>query len=207
MKDYSQYGESKILYEIFEKIGTENKFVVEFGASDGFWLSNARMFIEMGWDSLQMDGITEPVNGVKHEFITKENINTILEKYNVPKKLDLISIDIDGNDYWVWKELKFEPNVVIIEYNSNFSIDESFTLKYDENHNFEKSGGFYSASAKCLVDLGKTKGYFLYKEINHTNLIFVKDKFKNILEEYDYRNINLPKLHHGGKNLDKFIKI
>jgi len=148
MKDYSQYGESKILFEIFEKIGTENKFVVEFGASDGFWLSNARMFIEMGWDSLQMDGITEPKNGVKHEFITKENINTLLEKYSVPKNLDLMSIDIDGNDYWVWKELTYEPNVVIIEYNSNFDINESYTLIYDANHDFKKSGGFYSASVK-----------------------------------------------------------
>jgi hypothetical protein len=207
MKDYSQYGESKILFEIFEKIGTENKFVVEFGASDGFWLSNARMFIEMGWDSLQMDGITEPKNGVKHEFITKENINALLEKYSVPKNLDLISIDIDGNDYWVWKELTYNPNVVIIEYNSNFDINESYTLSYDANHDFKKSGGFYSASVKCLVDLGNSKGYFLHKEINHTNLIFIKNKFKNILDEYDYKNIKLPKLQHGGKNLEKFIKI
>lgn len=207
MEDYSQYGESKILLDIFEKIGIENKYSVEFGAWDGYWLSNTRMFIDMGWDSLQMDGLKDPKNGVKHEFITKENINDLFKKYYVPKNFDLLSIDIDGNDYWVWKELSYNPNVVIIEYNSNFDINESYTLKYDPHHDFNKSGGFYSASIKALVDLGKEKGYFLHKEISYTNLIFVKNKFKNILPEFDYKTLKLPKKDHGGKNLKKFIKI
>lgn len=207
MKDYSQYGESKILLELFEKIGTHNKYVVEFGAWDGFWLSNARMFIEMGWDSLQMDGLKNPKNGVKNEFITMENINNTFEKYSVPKKFDLLSIDIDGNDYWVWKVLNYEPNVVIIEYNSNFNTDESYVLKYNPNHNFNDSGGFYSASIKSMVDLANEKGYFLYKEISFTNLIFVKNDYKNILPEFDYTDVKLPKHQHGGKDLEKFIKL
>lgn len=207
MIDYSQNGESKILLEIFEKIGTINKFVVEFGASDGYWLSNARMLIEKGWDSLQMEGISESKNGVKSEFITKDNINELLKKYNVPYEFDLISIDIDGNDYWIWKELDFEPNIVIIEYNSNFSTDESYALIYNEKHDFNISGGYYSASIKCLCDLATKKGYFLHKEVNYTNLIFAKNKYKNILSELDYKKIILPKYNHGGKNLDKFIEI
>ena len=207
MEDYSQHGESKILLEIFEKIGTENKYVVEFGASDGFWLSNARMFINMGWDSLLMDGIENPKNGVNSEFITAENINTIFEKYSVPKKFDLLSIDIDGNDYWVWKELKYEPNVVIIEYNSNFDVNENYVLSYNPKHDFHESGGYYSASVKSLVELGKSKGYFLHMEVSFVNLIFVKNTFKNKLSEFDYKQLNLPKPIHGGKNLEKFINI
>jgi hypothetical protein len=206
MEDYSQYGESKILLEIFEKIGTENNYVVEFGASDGFWLSNARMFINMGWDSLLMDGIEDPNNGVNREFITAENINELFEKYSVPKKFDLLSIDIDGNDYWVWKELKYEPNVVIIEYNSNFDVNENYVLSYNPKHNFYESGGYYSASVMALVELGKKKGYFLHREVSFTNLIFVKDTFKNELLEFDYKQLNLPEPNHGGKNLEKFIK-
>jgi hypothetical protein len=206
MEDYSQYGESKILLEIFEKIGTENNYVVEFGASDGFWLSNARMFINMGWDSLLMDGIEDPKNGVNREFITAENINELFEKYSVPKKFDLLSIDIDGNDYWVWKELKYEPNVVIIEYNSNFDVNENYVLSYNPKHNFYESGGYYSASVMALVELGKKKGYFLHREVSFTNLIFVKDTFKNELLEFDYKQLNLPEPNHGGKNLEKFIK-
>ena len=207
MVDYSQYGESKILLEIFESIGTENKYVVEFGASDGFWLSNARMFIELGWDSLLMDGIAEPKNGVKREFITSENINELFSRYSVPKIFDLLSIDIDGNDYWVWKNIEYSPNVVIIEYNSNFNVNEKYVLRYDPKHDFHESGGYYSASIKSLVELSKEKGYFLHKEVSYTNLIFVKDKFKDVLTELDYRTIDLPKLNHGGKNLEKFIKL
>lgn len=207
MKDYSQYGESKILHEIFEKIGTINKYVVEFGAWDGYHLSNARFFIDMGWDSLLMDGLKEPKNGVFTEFITMENINNIFEKYSVPEKFDLLSIDIDGNDYWVWKTLSYEPNVVIIEYNSNFNNDESFVLKYNPNHNFSESGGYYSASIKALVDLAKEKGYFLCKEVSFTNLIFIKNEFKELIEEFDYKMVNLPMHQHGGKNLEKFLKI
>lgn len=206
MKDYSQYGESKILYELFEKIKVEKKFAVEFGASDGYWLSNIRMFMDIGWDGLQLEGISEPKNGVKNEFITKENINEIFSKYNVPKVFDLLSIDLDGNDFWIWKELNYEPNVVIIEYNSNFNVDESYSLIYNPTHNFYESGGFYSASAKAFNKLAIEKGYFLYKEVSFTNLIFVKNKFKNIVDEFDYKLIK-PRFDHGGKDLSKFIEI
>jgi hypothetical protein len=83
MKDYSQYGESKLIYDILNKIGTLNRYAVEFGASDGYWLSNIRMFLEDGWNGLQMEGGTKSgVNGVVNEFITKENINFLLDKYN-----------------------------------------------------------------------------------------------------------------------------
>ena len=207
MRDYSQYGESTIINEIFKKIGTINNFVVEFGASDGFWLSNARMFIEMGWGSLQMDGLKTPINDVKSEFITAENINDIFEKYNVPSNFDLLSIDIDGNDYWVWKNLNYNPNVVIIEYNSNFDLTESYVLKYNPKHIFSTENGYYSASLKALVKLGAEKGYFLHKEVAHTNLIFVKKDLKNYIEECDYNNIDLPKHNHSGKNLSKFDEI
>jgi hypothetical protein len=207
MNDYSQYGESKILLDIFEKIGTEIKYVVEFGASDGFWLSNARAFIDLGWDFLLMDGKDNPKNKVKQEFITAENINNLFEKYSVPKKFDLLSIDIDGNDYWVWKELKYDPNVVIIEYNSNFNVNENYVLNYNPNHNFYDSGGYYSASVKSLVELAKEKGYFLHMEVSFTNLIFVKNIFKDILSEFDYKSLNLPVHNHGGKNLEKFINL
>jgi len=207
MKDYSQNGESKILLEIFQVIGILNNFVVEFGASDGFWLSNARMFIEMGWNYLQMDGLKNSNSDVKKEFITKENINQLFIKYNVPKKFDLLSIDIDGNDYWIWKEIDFNPNVVIIEYNSNFNVNESFVLRYNPKHNFSESGGFYSASVKAMVDLGKEKGYFLYKEISHTNLIFIKKEFSALLPELDYKKLDLPKSNHGGRNVEKFVEL
>lgn len=207
MKDYSQYGESTIISNIFDKIGTINNFCVEFGASDGYWLSNVRMFIERGWDFIQMDYNNKENNEVKNEFITVENINDLFFKYSVPKKFDLLSIDMDGNDYWIWKEIDYEPSVVIIEYNSNFSHDDCVSLEYDSNHTFDGTYA-YSASLKALKKLGEIKGYFLHKEVAFTNLIFIKNDFKNLLEEMDTSSIDLPFYHHEQtlKN-KKFIKV
>lgn len=207
MKDYSQHRESKILYDIFQKINPINKFAVEFGASDGQWLSNIKMFLNLGWDGLQMEGSDNLGNNVKKEFITKENINELFEKYQVPKEFDLLSIDIDGNDYWVWKELEYFPPVVIIEYNSNFSLDESYVIKYKPNHEFKKDNKSYSASLLALKSLGESKGYFLSHEIKYCNLIFIKNEYKNLFSELDLSKIKLPFKQHNGKNIDDFVKI
>jgi hypothetical protein len=207
MKDYSQYGESSMLLEIFNKIGIINNYAVEFGASDGYWLSNIRMFIDQGWNYLQMDTDPKEGIGIKKEFITAENINEILDKHKVPVTFDLLSIDIDGNDYWVWKEIKRKPSIVIIEYNSNFSIDESVALEYNPSHSWDRTFA-YSASISALKKLGQDKGYFLHKEVSFTNLIFIDNKFKDLLEELDIYTLKLPFHHHDqilvGK---KFIKV
>lgn len=207
MKDHSQYGESTIISNIFNKIGNINKFCVEFGASDGYWLSNVRMFIEDGWDFIQMDYNNKGNKEVKEEFITAENINDLFKKYSVPKKFDLLSIDMDGNDYWIWEKIEYDPSVVVIEYNSNFSHEDSVSLEYNPNHTFDGTYA-YSASLKALKNLGERKGYFLNNEVAFTNLIFVKKEFKNLLSELNSDIINLPFHHHEQKLKNKkFIKV
>ena len=197
MKDYSQHGESIILKEIIEKIGEENKFCVEFGASDGYWFSNVRMFLDNGWNGLQMDGGSKAgVNGVHKEFITKDNINDLFDKYSVPNTFDILSIDIDGNDYWVWDEINRNPNVVIIEYNSNFDIDTSVSLEYNESHSFDGTHA-YSASFKALCSLAEKKGYYLYSEVAYCNLIFINKKFIDKSPSiFDKSLLNLPRYQH-----------
>lgn len=209
MIDYSQAGESKLLWEIFEKIGTRSKFAVEFGASDGYWLSNIRMFLENGWTGLQMEGISNVKNGVVSEFITKDNINFLLKKHGVPDNFDLLSIDIDGNDYWIWKCLIYSPTVVIIEYNCNFHKDISVALEYDENHTFDGTYA-YSASFKAYEKLAKQKGYYFYGETRHTNLIFVKNEYSSSLGVHSSTaNINLLPIKDHGQSLNgkKFIEV
>ena len=207
MNDYSQNGEGKILYEILSIIPDKKNFVVEFGAGDGYWFSNTRGLIELGWDSLQMDGISEPKNNVKQEFITKENINDLFKKYNVPHEFDLLSIDIDGNDYWVWESLEYSPSVVIIEYNSNFDLNESYTLRYNPSHNFHTDGNAFGASLIALKKLGESKGYFLHLEVNYMNLIFIKNQYKHLFSEIDLSTVQLPLRVHRGKQIEYFTNI
>jgi hypothetical protein len=213
MRDYSQYGESTIIKGIFEKIGTINNFAVEFGAGDGYRLSNVRGFLDSGWTGLQMEGGIDGSygkisNGVQCEFITAENINSLFDKYNVPSEFDLLSIDIDGNDYWVWKSINRSPSVVIIEYNSNFGIGESLALEYNPEHLFNGSHA-YSASYTAMKSLGESKGYYLYAESKFTNLIFIRKEYQEILPSIiNEKTLNLPYHQHGRELGDKkFIQV
>ena len=125
--------EDTVLQKIFDLLGKKCEYCVEFGAGDGIKLSVTYPFRQNGSKSLLMDGcvimnkyfdgrkfdrslttsasvnkdqIINSKADVKIEFITKENINDLFKKYNVPENFNLLVIDIDGNDYWVWKECK-----------------------------------------------------------------------------------------------------
>jgi len=114
--------ERQIIQDIFSKIGTTNKFCVEFGIDN-----NGDQTIELirnqNWSGLYIEAdegrysraVQENSNfNVKliHSFVTAENINHLFDSANVPSEVDLVSIDIDGMDYWVWKALTYIPRVV-----------------------------------------------------------------------------------------------
>ena len=154
----SQRGQDGIIEAIFNAIGTTNKFFVEFGIhqheGNTLHLKNV-----MGWNGLWMDGGGDGET-IKKEFITRDNINELLEKYNVPDSFDLLSIDIDGNDYYVWEVIKKNPRVLDIEYNSHISPNESKSIEYDPNFRWD-GHDYYGASLLALVRLGVKKGYTL----------------------------------------------
>jgi len=173
---YSQCGEDGVLEQIFKEIGTTNRFFVEFGAGDGVFLSNtANLRKHEGWDGLLMEG-GERADGeiVKREFIDAENIEPLFEKYGVPEKFDLLSIDIDGNDYWVWKAIeRFRARVVLMEYNIFFSLDAPLTMPYNAKHLWDDSV-YHGASLAAFRKLGIEKGYALvYCESYAPNAFFV----------------------------------
>ncbi len=161
-REYSQNGEDGMIAAIFAKIGTTNRFFVEFGVEDGLQCNCRYLLKHKGWTGLLMDGGTWPEeNGVKKEFVTAENIEDLFKKYNVPTEFDLLSIDIDGNDYWIWKAIEqFHPRVVVIEYNANKGPDASITVPYDPAFLWDKSD-YQGASLRALEKLGKEKGYTL----------------------------------------------
>lgn len=111
---FSQGGQDGVLWAIFGQIGDGGKSFVEFGARDGVDCSNtANLRINHGWHGELWDA--EPLSGiVNKKYITKTSINRYIKHY---LDIDYLSIDIDGNDYWIWESLKNKPRVVTIEYN------------------------------------------------------------------------------------------
>ncbi len=98
---------------------------------------------------------------IKNEKVTAENIQNLFQKYNVPKNFDLLSIDIDYNDYWVWKSIvDFYPRVVIIEYNSSIPPNECRVVPYDPDAKWDGTN-YFGASLLALKNLGLKKGYTL----------------------------------------------
>jgi len=199
-KIYSQNGEDGILLHIFSKIGTKNKDFVEFGIEDGRECNTANLSINHGWRGLLIEGGKENVVKAKEYykqtngrvkviqcFITKDNINNVLKLNNVSEEIDLLSIDIDGNDYWVWKEIEVvNPRVVVIEYNGSFGDDKSISISYDpefERLSKHKSGFYHGASLKALAKLGEKKGYALVGcDKTGCNAFFVK---KTLVKKLD----------------------
>jgi len=121
-----------------------------------------------------------PENGVKREFITAENIEELFRKYAVPPEFDLLSIDIDGNDYWVWKTITgYRPRVVVIEYNAGAGQEKSVTIPYDPAFVWDGTD-YQGASLRALERLGKEKGYTLIgTDRNGVNAFFV---LQNLVE-------------------------
>ncbi|MCF7844224.1 MAG: hypothetical protein K9M03_00150 [Kiritimatiellales bacterium] len=179
--NYSQNGEDGIIHAIFKMIGTTNKYCVDFGAWDGKHMSNTYYLRKHeGWKGLMMDGDPYPGTGVKHEFINAENIEELFKKYEVPEKFDLLSIDIDGNDYWVWKAItNYTPHVVVIEYNACIPYKPAVTVPYKAEFIWDKTD-YYGVSLSALVKLGKEKGYTLLgTDKNGVNAFFVQDELVN----------------------------
>jgi len=210
-KVFSQNGEDGIIEEIIKRIGETNKFFVEFGAgySGGGVENNTAYLFLKGWSGVWLDAneklikrlVNQTANYVSKEnkltirrvFITAENIETVFKEVNVPREFDVLSIDIDGNDYWVWKAIRnYSPRVVIIEYCSGFSPSIQWVMKYNPTYfnpgiNVLASG----ASLKSMELLGKEKGYSLVGcDFTGTNAFFVRDDLVNqkFLEPYTSEN-------------------
>lgn len=176
--EYSQNGEDGIIAAIFALIGTEGKFFVEFGAEDGVQCNTRYLRMRKGWRGLMMDGGHEdPAINLRRAFITAENIEELFRQYGVPETFDLLSIDIDGNDYWVWKAItRFRPRVVVIEYNGCLPCAPAVTIPYRPDFAWDRTD-YYGASLAALEKLGREKGYMLVgTDSNGVNAFFVLDE-------------------------------
>lgn len=196
-KAFSQWGEDGIIQWLIHHINISRPIFIEFGVQN-YVESNTRfLLINNNWSGLVIDGSKENVEYIKHDeiywrynlkaacnFITAENINDIFRENGIEGKIGLLSIDIDGNDYWVWKAIDaVEPDIVICEYNHIFGKDRSVVVPYDPGFMREKAHPsclYFGASIQAFVALAQKKGYGLVAcNRNGNNLFFVKKVLLN----------------------------
>lgn len=190
-KIYSQNGEDGILSEIFRRIGTTDRYFVEFGVEDGLENNTRYLLQKHGWSGVWLEGSAEKVDRASqtfaqfpvrifNKFIDRDNIPTIFEAVQVPVEFDLLVIDLDGNDYWVWQALaNYSPRVVVIEYNASFLPGLEWVMPYDPAHYWDGSNHF-GASLDALAALGQRKGYRLVAcDSQGVNAFFVRQDLLN----------------------------
>ena len=206
-KVYSQWGEDGIIQYLINRIEIPNKIFVEFGV-ENYTEENTRFLLQNNnWAGLVIDGSKKNIEYIKNDpiywrynlkaheaFITKENINELITQNGITGDIGLLSIDIDGNDFWVWRAIEcVSPCIVVCEYNSHFGDTLTISVPYDDSFVRSKkhySNIYYGASIAALELLGKEKGYSLVSSNNAgNNLFFVRDDLIGSLEVFTAKEI------------------
>jgi hypothetical protein len=183
----SQNGEDGIIEYIFDKIGTTNKIAVEFGVSatdsrsiDAGLQTNTRHLANTGWKTFWFDineanNIPPGCTFIK-EMLTPANISDVFKKQNIPLDLDLLSIDVDGNDWHLREALsEFKPRVCIMEYNGCYDSTSEYIMPHDNGYSWTKRDTTFGASLTSLTNQAKRLGYDLvYCESQGVNAFFIR---------------------------------
>lgn len=205
---FSQWGEDGIIDWIISRLKKIPKIFLEIGTED-YRESNTRYLLQKrNWDGFLIEGDKTAVKKIKknrifwkyniniiNSFVNSSNINLLLKKNHIPKKIGILSLDIDSTDYWVLKNLNYtSPSIIICEFNPLFGIKKKITVpnKNEFIRNKEHfSNLYYGASVKAYQDLLKKKSYvFIGTNTAGNNAFFIK---KN-LSKYLIKNIKVKKI-------------
>jgi hypothetical protein len=177
-KVFSQFGDDGVIQYLIRRLRPLPDSFVEFGVQN-YRESNTRfLLVNNNWRGLVMDGDAEFIRFIQKDdiywrhtltarcaFIDRDNVNNLFSDAGFTGEIGLLSIDIDGNDYWVWEKLEVvDPVIVIVEYNSTFGPDFAVTIPYDPKfvrHQAHYSGQFWGVSLQALTLLAGRKGYSL----------------------------------------------
>ncbi len=202
----SQFGEDGVIEKIFEIIKNGDRWCVEFGAGDGKTFSNTwNLIVNRGWSGVEVEAsnklykkLLQTYNSKTQVICINKTINfagaetpdNILLKTPIPKDFDLLSVDIDGNDYHIWNSIEvYRPKVIIIEFNPTIPNDIEFVQPKDIKIN-------QGSSLLSLTKLGREKGYELIAALE-LNAFFVKKEYYHLFGIED----NLP---HLVRKVDKY---
>lgn len=198
-KVFSQWGDDGIIQYLVNRLDIPVKRFVEFGVSDYTEANTRFLLLNDNWSGMVIDCSEENVTYIKNDeiywkydltatcaFVTTENINGRLTEAGYAGEIGLLHIDVDGNDYWIWKAIDVvAPVIAIIEYNSLFGPDRAITIPYDPTFNrfvAHHSGIYAGASLPALCDLAEGKGYaFIGSNSAGNNAYFIrKDRLGGI---------------------------
>lgn len=191
---FSQFEEDGKILFIFSVIGMGGKRFVEIGSDDGVNSNSANLFFNFGWHGLFIDGNPKSIKRGRRFFskyphnwqvpprfmqalVKRENVNELLQKGGMEGEIDFLSIDIDGNDYWVWDAMEvIRPRVVMIETHNLFGM-KNIVVPYDPEYFWPgKHPVYHGASPVAMTKLAKKKGYRLVGANDlGFNFIFIKN--------------------------------
>jgi hypothetical protein len=193
---FSQNGEDGVLGELLRRVGAENRWFVEFGIETGLEGNCVFLADVMGWSGLFMEPegdaawvlarkyAANPSITTTRALVTPETIEGLLADAGVPPDLDVLSIDVDGNDYWIWQALRsHSPRIVVIEYNAQWPLLTRWVQPYDPERAWQGTDN-YGASLGALRSLARFKGYrFVHTELTGNNAFFVRDDLDAVLPD------------------------
>ena len=201
-KVFSQWGEDGIIQHLVRELGLGRDVFIEFGVQNYLESSTRFLLCNDNWAGLVIDGSEEHIHFIKSDpiywrynikaecsFSTAENINGIISRNGISGEIGLLSVDIDGNDYWVWQAIDVvQPVITVVEYNARFGPDAAVTIPYEPafvRSEVHHSMLYFGASLKALCVLGKKKGYaFVGCNSAGNNAFFVRqDRMTSGLRE------------------------
>jgi hypothetical protein len=194
MRFYSQNGEDGIVQLLLAAVGTETRKTVEICAGDGVECNSANLIVTHGWTGLLVDGGDELVTKGRRfyeegaeswywppvllqSWVTRDNVNQLVSDAGFSGDIDVLTIDLDGVDYWIWDALDcVRSRIVIVEYNAGWGPDEAVTVPYADDFAWEMGSQYFGASLAAMVKLAERKGYrFVGTHSYGFNAFFVRE--------------------------------
>ncbi len=171
---YSQNGEDGLILHLLSLIGGDTRFILEIGTEDGRECNSANLILNYGWRACLIEMNEKSATSCRQYFsdlgcsgrvtvlnaaATPQNIAPLYLAARVPESLDVLSIDIDSHDYWLWQAVSLSPRLVVIEYNAVFGDEARVTVPYPMPGGHHRY--YHGASLAALTALAETKGYIL----------------------------------------------
>ena len=203
----SQNGEDGVLAELLARTGPPSRWFVEIGAGPGLEGNCVLLADALRWHGLFVEADPAHHRTLEAKYrrsrhvttlrrrVVPANVNQLLAEARVPREPDVLSIDVDGNDYWIWRALRgFAPRIVVIEYNAALGSQDAVTQPLDEAHEWDGTA-YFGASIRALEELGRARGYRLvHLESAGVNAFFVRDDLAGTLEAVAPRPPAVPPL-------------